>query len=146
MRPLALSPDGRCLYALNTADDRLEIFDAEAEQLRLVGETAVGLRPVAIALCGGRSGKPEHNAQPPTLQRLSNPATILVINYIAIPLTGSVSLLARSGFVQLRAHGRNDGLALLSDLIVPGASLWPSLAATIFCSTIRSMPQRLPWH
>jgi YVTN family beta-propeller protein len=50
--PLVLSADGRYLYALNTADDRLEIFSAQGEQLRSVGETTVGLRPVALALHG----------------------------------------------------------------------------------------------
>jgi YVTN family beta-propeller protein len=49
---LALSSDGRYLYALNTADDRLEIFAAQGEGLRSVGETTVGLRPVALALRG----------------------------------------------------------------------------------------------
>lgn len=44
---------------------------------------------------------------------------VFVVNYIGIPFTGSVSMLARSGFVQLRAHGPNDGLSLLPDLIVP---------------------------
>lgn len=44
---------------------------------------------------------------------------ILVVNYIGIPLSGSVSMLARDGFLQLRAHGPNDGLSLLSDLIYP---------------------------
>ena len=48
--PLALSADGRYLYALNTADDRLEIFAAQGESLRAFGETTVGLRPVALAL------------------------------------------------------------------------------------------------
>jgi hypothetical protein len=47
------------------------------------------------------------------------PRHILVVNYIGVPLTGTVSLLARSGFLQLRAHGPNDGLSLLPDLIVP---------------------------
>ena len=52
VRPLALSRDGRLLYALNTTDDRLEIFDTQGDELRFVGETTVGLRPVAIALSG----------------------------------------------------------------------------------------------
>src|SRR5262245_49650762 len=43
VHPLALSADGRYLYALNTADDRLEIFDAQGETLRSLGETTVGL-------------------------------------------------------------------------------------------------------
>jgi hypothetical protein len=48
------------------------------------------------------------------------PPHVLVINYIGIPLSGTISLLARSGFLQLRAHGPNDGLSLLPDLIIPG--------------------------
>ncbi|MGH7830264.1 MAG: YncE family protein, partial [Candidatus Binatia bacterium] len=60
VRPLALSPDGRYLYALNTADDRLEIFAAEGESLRAVGETTVGLRPVALALRGNEAWVVNH--------------------------------------------------------------------------------------
>ncbi len=52
VRPLVLSPDGRYLYTLNTYDDRLEIFDTQGDDLRSIGETAVGLRPVALALQG----------------------------------------------------------------------------------------------
>jgi len=60
VRPLALADDGRYLYALNTADDRLEIFDTRGESLRSVGETSVGLRPVAIALRGGEAWVVNH--------------------------------------------------------------------------------------
>ena len=58
--PLALSADGRYLYALNTADDRLEIFDTKGDNLRSIGETAVGLRPVAIALSGDEAWVVNH--------------------------------------------------------------------------------------
>ena len=60
VRPLALSDDGHYLYALNTADDRLEIFDTRGGTLRSVGETKVGLRPVAIALRGGEAWVVNH--------------------------------------------------------------------------------------
>lgn len=50
------------------------------------------------------------------------PAHILIVNYLGIPVSGSVSMLARSGFRQLRAHGPNDGVALLSDLVMPGSA------------------------
>lgn len=52
VRPLLLSPDRRRLYALNTADDRVQIFAVEDSGLRSLGEVAVGLRPVAMALRG----------------------------------------------------------------------------------------------
>ncbi|MGH7888836.1 MAG: hypothetical protein ACREPG_13320, partial [Candidatus Binatia bacterium] len=60
VRPLALSDDGRYLYALNIADDRLEVFDTRGESLRSIGETSVGLRPVAIALRGGEAWVVNH--------------------------------------------------------------------------------------
>jgi DNA-binding beta-propeller fold protein YncE len=60
VRPLALSADGRYLYALNTADDRLEIFDAQDETLRPLAETSVGLRPVALALHGEQAWVVNH--------------------------------------------------------------------------------------
>jgi len=50
VKPLAISSDQRYLFVLNTADDRLEIFDTRGERLRSIGETAVGLRPVSLAL------------------------------------------------------------------------------------------------
>ncbi|MEX0802135.1 MAG: hypothetical protein WD688_02270 [Candidatus Binatia bacterium] len=43
-------------------------------------------------------------------ETLRIPQHILVLNYIGIPLTGSISSLARTGFVDLRKHGPNDGL------------------------------------
>ncbi len=49
VRPLALSPDDGRLFAVNTADDRLEIFDLTADGLARAGEVGVGLRPVAVA-------------------------------------------------------------------------------------------------
>jgi hypothetical protein len=48
------------------------------------------------------------------------PEHVIVVNYIGIPLSGSISSLARSGYLDLRKYGPNDGLSLLSDLIVPG--------------------------
>lgn len=47
------------------------------------------------------------------------PEHVLVVNYIGIPVTGSLSSLARGGFAELKSYGPNDGLSLLSDLIFP---------------------------
>jgi hypothetical protein len=47
------------------------------------------------------------------------PEHVLVVNYIGIPLSGSLSSWARSGFLELKKDGPNDGLSLLSDLIMP---------------------------
>src|SRR5437773_9987315 len=50
VRPLALSPDDTHLYAVNTPDDRLEIFDIDPQgSLARSGSVPVGLEPVAVA-------------------------------------------------------------------------------------------------
>src|SRR5262245_13008137 len=50
VRPLALSPDRTHLFAVNTPDDRLEIFAVDgAGNLTHTGSVAVGLEPVAVA-------------------------------------------------------------------------------------------------
>src|SRR5437870_7336564 len=50
VRPLALSPDRSRLFAVNTPDDRLEIFAVDgAGNLTHTGSVAVGLEPVAVA-------------------------------------------------------------------------------------------------
>ena len=48
VRPLALSPDGKYLYAVNTPDARLEIFRVTKQGLDHRGSVAVGLEPVAV--------------------------------------------------------------------------------------------------
>ena len=49
VRPLALSPDGERLLALNTPDGRLEVFAVDAAGLTQVASLPVGLEPVAVA-------------------------------------------------------------------------------------------------
>jgi DNA-binding beta-propeller fold protein YncE len=49
VRPLALSPDGTRLFAVNTPDARLEIFDVNAGGVAWRASVPVGLEPVAVA-------------------------------------------------------------------------------------------------
>jgi DNA-binding beta-propeller fold protein YncE len=49
VRPLALSPSGKFLFAANTPDNRLEIFRVQNDELVEIGSVAVGLEPVAVA-------------------------------------------------------------------------------------------------
>jgi YVTN family beta-propeller protein len=49
VRPLALSPDGSKLFAVNTPDNQLEIFDVAAGTLTHAGAVPVGLEPTAVA-------------------------------------------------------------------------------------------------
>ncbi len=49
VRPLALSGDGRFLYAANTPDNRVEVFRVTGRRLHLVASVPVGLEPIALA-------------------------------------------------------------------------------------------------
>jgi hypothetical protein len=51
VRPLALSPDGSRVFAVDTPDDRLELFavDSVTGNLTHSGTVPVGLEPVAVA-------------------------------------------------------------------------------------------------
>jgi DNA-binding beta-propeller fold protein YncE len=49
VRPLAISPDGDTLFAVNTPNNTLEIFDVTAGGLVFRSRVLVGLEPVAVA-------------------------------------------------------------------------------------------------
>lgn len=49
VRPLAMSSDGTRLLAVNTPDNRLEIFSVAGDGLHSQGRVSVGLEPVAVA-------------------------------------------------------------------------------------------------
>ncbi len=49
VRPLAISPDRTKLFAVNTPDNTLEVFNITSEGLALRARVPVGLEPVAVA-------------------------------------------------------------------------------------------------
>src|SRR5262249_1054225 len=49
VRPLAPSPDGSRVFAVNTPAARLEIFDVNGGDLEYITSVPVGLEPVAVA-------------------------------------------------------------------------------------------------
>lgn len=49
VRPLAMSPDKQHLFAVNTPDNRLEVFRVEKTKLVHTASIPVGLEPVAVA-------------------------------------------------------------------------------------------------
>src|SRR5262249_60021745 len=59
VRPLALSPDGTRLFAVNTPDNRLEIYTVGVGSLALAAEVSVGLEPVAVATRTNGAGRVE---------------------------------------------------------------------------------------
>lgn len=55
----------------------------------------------------------------PRFARLDLPDSLLVVNYLGIPLSGELSRLTRDQYPILRRDGPNDGLTLLADAIAP---------------------------
>src|SRR5262245_6523502 len=49
VRPLAMTPDHSTLLAVNTPDNRVEIFQIKKKGLSRIGSVPVGLEPVAVA-------------------------------------------------------------------------------------------------
>src|SRR5579885_1495900 len=49
VRPIALSPDGTKLFAVDTPNNTLEIFSITAGGLAFAARVPVGLEPVAVA-------------------------------------------------------------------------------------------------
>jgi hypothetical protein len=46
---------------------------------------------------------------------------VVVVNYLAVPLSGHVGRHARDNYPVLARQGPNDGLTLLSDVLLPGS-------------------------
>ncbi len=85
VRPLAQSPDGTRLFAVNTPDNRLEIFDVAAGALTKVGSAPVGLEPIAVA---ARSNSEvwvvNHLSDSISIVDVSTPATAHVVRTLLV--------------------------------------------------------------
>ena len=60
VRPMALSADGSRLYAVNTPDNRLEVFAVDDGELDHLASVSVGLEPVSVALHGNEAWVVNH--------------------------------------------------------------------------------------
>ena len=72
VRPLALSPNGKRLYVVNTPDNRLEIFKVTHAGLVHDASVPVGLEPVAVAVRG--------NNEVWVVNHLSDSVSVVAIN------------------------------------------------------------------
>jgi DNA-binding beta-propeller fold protein YncE len=75
VRPLALSPDGTKLFAVNTPDNRLEVFTVGAGTLTHADSIPVGMEPVAVA--------PRNNTEVWVVNHLSD--SVSVVDLTATP-------------------------------------------------------------
>jgi len=71
VRPLAMSADGTQLFAVNTPNGTLDIFNINGSQLTLVTRVPVGLEPVAVALRNGEAWVVNHLSDSVSIVSLS---------------------------------------------------------------------------
>ena len=73
VRPLALSPGDDLLLALNTPDNRLQVFSLKGDRPTTVGQVLVGLEPVAVAVRGETAYVVNHLSDSISVIDLSDP-------------------------------------------------------------------------
>jgi hypothetical protein len=61
------------------------------------------------------------------MDEIQIPPHIRVVNFVGVPLSGTVSPEVREGFEGLRRYGPNDGVTLLSDEIIDGSTVITAL-------------------
>lgn len=79
VHPLDLTPDGATLLAVNTADNRLEVFDVAAGALAHVASIPVGLDPVSARARG--------NAEAWVVNHLSDTISIVDLASLRVAFT-----------------------------------------------------------
>src|SRR3954466_6194699 len=85
VRPLAMSPDGTHLFAVNTPDDRLEIFSVAVGGLTKVGSVAVGLEPCAAAArTNGEVWVVNHLSDSVSIVDVSTPSAARVVRTLLV--------------------------------------------------------------
>lgn len=103
VRPLALSADGARLYAINTPDNSLEIYDVRVDGLSHVATVPVGMDPVAVALHGNQAWVVNH---------ISDSVSIVDIN--AVPPRVIKTLLVGDEPRDIVFAGSNAGRAFIT--------------------------------
>ncbi len=76
----------------------------------------------------------------PSRERLNGarlPASIAVVNLVAVPVSGTVGSTLYGGYKVLRPHGPNDGVVLLADTVWPGGANLVALGSDHFFAPLQ---------
>ena len=84
VRPLALSPDGRLLFATNTPDNRLQIFSVQGDRLEPLSSIEVGLEPVAVAAREGEVWVVNHLSDSVSVIDVSDPSSPTLLRTLLV--------------------------------------------------------------
>ncbi len=115
VRPLAQSPDGTRLFAVNTPDNRLEIFDVGIGTLTHVASVPVGLEPVAVAArTNAEVWVVNHLSDSVSVVDVTTPATARVVRTLLVGDEPRDIVFAGSGgdraFITTAHRGQNTPL------------------------------------
>src|SRR4029453_12398802 len=158
VRPLALSPDGTRLFAVNTPDGRLEIFDVTAGGLAHREPVPVGLAPSAgAARCVGEVWVGNHLSDSVSVVRVGAPAARVVLTLLVGDEPRDIVFAGPGGqraFITTAHRGQNSPIdpqlttpgvgradVWVFDASAPGSSLGgtPLAIVTLFADTPRAL-------
>jgi YVTN family beta-propeller protein len=77
--PIAMTPDGTRLLVVNTADNRLEVFDLTANPMRSLGSVPVGADPVSV--------RPRNNTEAWVVNRVSDSISVVNLSTMNVERT-----------------------------------------------------------
>ena len=131
VRPLALSNDGKTLFAVNTPDNRLEAFKIKKDGLKPIGSVLVGIEPVALAVASDNEVWVVNHVSDSVsivdisnLQKMQVTRTLLVGDEPRdIVFAGKIN---RRAFITTAHRGQNSSVPL-TDFTTPGigrADVW----------------------
>ena len=157
VRPLALAQDGEILLAVNTPDNRLELFRATPGGLAHEAEVRVGLEPVAVVADDrGRAYVVNHLSDSVSVVNFTEPTRPFVEQTLLVgdePRDVVIAGVAHDRVFITTAHrGQNDSRD--PQITTPGigrADVWvfdrgseaPRQIVTLFCDTPRALAASL---
>jgi DNA-binding beta-propeller fold protein YncE len=121
VRPLAMSPDGTRLFAVNTPDARLEIFSIGAGGIAKTGSVSVGLEPVTVVA--------RTNGEVWVVNHLSD--SVSIVNVASSPARVTRTLLVGDEPRDLVFAGPADGRAFITTAHRGQHRLDPSLVGVV---------------
>jgi len=160
VRPMAMSADGKMLYAVNTPDNRLEIYDIKKNGLAHKTSVMVGIEPVAVAVApNGDVWVVNHVSDSVSIVDVTDTTSIRVVNTLLVGDEPRDIVFAgperKRAFITTAHRGQNSAVPL-EDFTTPGigrADVWvfdstdlgsemggtPLTIVTLFMDTPRSL-------
>lgn len=145
VRPLALSQNGHRLYAVNTPDNRLEVFQVAAGHLIPLGSVTVGLEPVSVAVRGNEVWVVNHLSDSVSIVDVTIPVAPRVVRTLLVGdeprdiVFGGPN--GRRAFITTAHRGQNAPFdPQLTTLGIGRADVWVFDAENLGSSSLGGVP------